>query len=305
MEEFVIYTNGLKKMGAHLQEGCAHDCFRLVVAEASELKEHSSRIFGSEIKFSKEWERKERCSPFFEHIGPNLHFVLFNDLNHKGQEHKMRFFITKDAFVLMGWGEMKPELPAVWAERGLLNEPLDLALNLGYFVLGHHQAWLEQLEQEMDHVEIEILKGPRRWQQERIIHLHRKVLRLKKSLNSHLSVFSRLSEFQTSAGPALWKDLVADTQRELDEVRQMHDLVENLREAYQAAVDNRSNDIMKLLTLMASILLPINLLTSFFGMNFENMPLIHETYGLPVFYTLSFVIAALVFWYFWKQKWLK
>ena len=78
-----------------------------------------------------------------------------------------------------------------------------------------------------------------------------------------------------------------------------------MREAYQAAIDNHANDIMKLLTLLATILLPINLLTSFFGMNFEVMPLIHTPYGIVVFSVLSAIIIIVVMAYFKMKKWLK
>lgn len=305
MEQFLVYNDGLKEVGARLEDVCAHDCFRLVVADLDELRTGHDQLFDVKLEFNEELFNKTRVGPFLEHLGPKVHYGCFCDLDDNGWEMRLCFLLTENSFVLIGWGELTREQIAIWAQRGMLTDPIDLAQILGLTVLQHHQARLEQIEEEMDHLEVEILKGPRAWQQARIIGLHRKVLSLKKSLNLHQSVFNRLADFQPSAGPALWRDLVSDTQRELDNVRQTHELVENLREAYQAAVDNRSNDIMKLLTLMATILLPINLLTSFFGMNFHNMPLLDKPYGLPVFYTVSVLIAAMAFWYFWRQKWLK
>ncbi|MEL1136354.1 CorA family divalent cation transporter [Desulfitobacterium sp. THU1] len=94
------------------------------------------------------------------------------------------------------------------------------------------------------------------------------------------------------------------TRRAQDHVHQAHEMIESLREAYQAAIDNRANDIMKLLTLLATILLPITLLTSFFGMNFQEMPLIHTPFGIWIFYGLSVLIAIIVIAFFRKKKWL-
>lgn len=66
-----------------------------------------------------------------------------------------------------------------------------------------------------------------------------------------------------------------------------------------------SNDIMKVLTLVATIILPITLLTGYFGMNFDIMPFIHQPYGISVFYGLSSVIFLVVIIYFWKKKWIE
>ncbi|MFZ3371748.1 MAG: CorA family divalent cation transporter, partial [Desulfitobacteriaceae bacterium] len=192
-----------------------------------------------------------------------------------------------------------------WAQSGILETPFNLAQALGARVLRHHQSRLEQFEDLMDSIEEVILKGPRSTQQARINLLHRQVIGLKKSLNAHQAVFTRLANLALTDSPGSWQELVQDTQRELDNVRQTHELVENLREAYQAAIDNRSNDIMKWLTLLATILLPINLMTSFFGMNFEHLPLLHESYGMLVFYLASALIATVAFVFFWKKRWLR
>lgn len=106
-------------------------------------------------------------------------------------------------------------------------------------------------------------------------------------------------------GKPSWKDLVADTQQKLENARQTHELIEILMEAYQQAIDNRANDIMKVLTLLATILLPINLVTSFFGMNFEAMPLIHSPLGMPLFFGVSVLIVTAVLILFWRKHWLR
>ncbi|MHB1652255.1 MAG: CorA family divalent cation transporter [Desulfitobacteriaceae bacterium] len=243
--------------------------------------------------------------PRTERLGPGLIYVCYRDIEGHGTESPIRFFITPTGFVLIEWNGMTREHITGWAQRGLLPGPMELAEVLGSRVLFHHQELLEKLEDEMDYIEEGILKAPKQWQQSQIMTMHKRVIGLKKSLNAHQSVFTRLTGQAKTEDRRDWEELVQDTQRELDNIRQTHELVESLREAYQTALDNRANDIMKLLSLLATVLLPINLLTSFFGMNFENMPLIHWSYGIIIFYVMSLVIIGVSLWFLRKRKWQK
>ena len=321
MEEYTVSNTGLEKRSGREVHIPQRTGFRLIWLNSEEWDQLPGIWPAALDRLEKDWldmhrpaippedqsEVKEGYLRFFprvDHLKPGIHFVCYRDLDEQGKELAVRFFLTEEALILINREVISLERLTGWANRGLLSNPLDLAQLLGTRVLSHHQSRLEKIEDQMEHIEEAILKGPRAWQQARIILLHRRVIGLKKSLNLHQSVFTKLSNLGKSEQGALWQELVLDTERELDNVRQAHELVESLREAYQAAVDNRSNDIMKLLTLLATILLPINLATSFFGMNFDNMPLIHNPYGIVVFYAFSALVAIMAFWYFWRKHWL-
>lgn len=249
-------------------------------------------------------EKSSKIRPGVIRLRPGLHHVLFSDQDRQGKDYPIRFFLTEQVMVIVGYHLLRQEKIFEWSKRGLINTPMDLARIIGMRVLHHHETRLESIENQMDRLEEDILKDPAARQQGKIIALHRKVIGLKKSLNHHLTAFERLGTIDT-VSPSLWPELITETERELENIRQTHDLVESLREAYQAAVDNRANDIMKLLTLLATILLPINLLTSFFGMNFVQMPLIGNPYGIYIFYSCCFLILIIVILYFWKKDWLR
>lgn len=321
MEVFRVYRGDIQveeasKPGAEMPQG-----FRLLILRLEEWNE-VSQWFPEPVQEHQVWlerlrdretqESKTRQKegalvfrPHIDRLSLNVHYVCFRDVDDQGHERPIRLFLTSNVFILIEWNGITLERLKGWAHRGILNTPMDLACIFGLRVLRHHQKRLENIEDQMDFLEEEILMGPRSWQQTRIISLHRRILGLKKSLNAHLSVFTRLKSVEKRSDGDLQEELMSETQRAIDNVRQTHELIENLREAYQAAVDNRANDIMKLLTLLATILLPINLLTSFFGMNFEQMPLIHATYGINVFYAASLIIVIVGVTYFWKKKWLK
>jgi len=243
--------------------------------------------------------------PRFERLSQNVHFMCFRDIDEQRNELPIRFFLTLNVIVLLGWNGVKQERLGEWAQRGILTNPMEFACAVGLRVLRHHQKRLEIIEDQMDIIEEEILTAPRAWQLKRIISLHRQILGFKRSLNAHQSVFERLKNLEKPEYGDLQEELTFEIQRIINNAHQTHEMIESLREAYQSAVDNRANDIMKVLTLVATIILPITLLTGYFGMNFEIMPFIHQTYGIFVFYGLSLVIFIVVMLYFWKKKWIK
>lgn len=323
MDKFLISRSGLKNEAAtsdRTEENSQGFSFSvLALEEWAELPnvirpEFPAPVYdalekiGDQVKEVHPLRRNEGflgIHPRAEKLAPGLTYVCYRGIDPEGKEYPIRFFLGQGSFVLIGWNGLTLEQLEEWAKRGLLTCSDHLAQFIGSQVLEEHQGLLEQFEDQMDFIEEGILKAPRQWQQSRIMALHQRVIGLKKSLNAHLSVYIRLANLGETEGSPDWEELVQDTQRELDNVRQTHELVENLREAYQTALDNRANDIMKLLTLLATVLLPINLLTSFFGMNFENMPLIHQRYGMGVFYSLCLAIMAASLWFFHKKNWQK
>lgn len=283
------------------------DSFKLFLLELNEWDSIFSIFPQDEAVLQTEWfmpKKNPKVRPGVIRLRPGLHHVLFSDQDHQGNDHPIRFLLSDDVLVIMGYPSLHQEKVLEWVNRGIVGSPMDLVQIIGTRVLRHHQTRLEVIESQMDQLEEEILQNPVSHQQGKIIGIHRRVISLKKSLNHHLTAFERLKTIDRRS-PTPWQELTTETERELENIRQTHELVESLREAYQAAVDNRANDIMKLLTLLATILLPINLLTSFFGMNFTQMPLLENPNGIYIFYAGCFVILGIGIFYFWKKNWLR
>ncbi|MDB5219041.1 MAG: Magnesium and cobalt transport protein CorA, partial [Myxococcaceae bacterium] len=81
-------------------------------------------------------------------------------------------------------------------------------------------------------------------------------------------------------------------------------LVSSLLEAQFSIQSNRMNEIMKRLTIISTIMLPLSLIAGIYGMNFEHMPELHWLYGYPYALGLMVVVATGIILYFVKKKWL-
>ena len=78
------------------------------------------------------------------------------------------------------------------------------------------------------------------------------------------------------------RDVLEHIERVLTHVRRLEQSAENAVQMHFSALGHRTNDIMRTLTVLTAIFMPLNLVTGFFGMNFDSLPLIHSATGVWV-----------------------
>ena len=154
---------------------------------------------------------------------------------------------------------------------------------------------INSLSSQGDKIEISILKDNSRRNFEELIKLRGQVYRVKKFLNPVRYIGDSLI---LNENKIIDKEDIILFERINDKVQRLMLSVENLnqelslvREAYESELANRTNKLMKVFTLVASIFLPLDLITSFFGMSFEIMPLKHSCYSV---YIISFIMVIIV-----------
>ncbi len=96
-----------------------------------------------------------------------------------------------------------------------------------------------------------------------------------------------------------------------DQITQIINLVEiysdicsNMLDTYLTSIGNKTNDVMKVLTIFASIFIPLTFLTGIYGMNFKFFPEINWKYGYLGFWIISLLVIAFMIRYFHKKGWL-
>ncbi|HWH84127.1 MAG TPA: CorA family divalent cation transporter, partial [Burkholderiaceae bacterium] len=93
-------------------------------------------------------------------------------------------------------------------------------------------------------------------------------------------------------------------ERVLTHVRRLESSAENAVQMHFSAQSNRTNEIMRTLTVLTAIFLPLNLVTGFFGMNFEGLPLIHSMRGFWIIFSTMLVLGIGLSVYFWRKRYL-
>jgi magnesium transporter len=87
-------------------------------------------------------------------------------------------------------------------------------------------------------------------------------------------------------------------------VESLRDLIGVLRDSYQSMIGNRMNEIMKVLTIIATIFIPLTFIAGIYGMNFENMPELHWQDGYFLALAAMGVIGLGLLIYFRWKKWI-
>ncbi|MFO1329666.1 MAG: magnesium transporter CorA family protein [Rubrivivax sp.] len=100
------------------------------------------------------------------------------------------------------------------------------------------------------------------------------------------------------------RDVLEHVERVLSHVRRLQQSAESAVQIHFSALANRTNDIMRTLTVLTAVFLPLNLITGFFGMNFDALPLVHSATGIWVAVALMAAVFVALFAFFWRKRYL-
>ena len=101
------------------------------------------------------------------------------------------------------------------------------------------------------------------------------------------------------------RDVLEHIERVVHHVRRLEQSAETAVQIHFSVQGSRTNDIMRTLTVLTAIFLPLNLITGFFGMNFDGLPLIHRATGVWVALAMMLTVATTMIIVFWRKRYLR
>ncbi len=119
-----------------------------------------------------------------------------------------------------------------------------------------------------------------------------------------LKIYKWNDPFISKEAVVYYRDTYDHLIRLSDAIEMHRDLVSGVLEYYLSMMGNKLNDIMRVLTVIATIILPLTLISSIYGMNFDHMPELHWAYGYPFALVLMLIIAVWMLIYFKRKKWI-
>lgn len=195
----------------------------------------------------------------------------------------------------------------VEARQGVLTRGLDY---LYYMLLDNVIDWyfdiLDKIEDDIDKIEENIFNDEMDDVQEAIFATKRKIMHLKRSIGPKREALRILvyADF-----PQISRDIQIHLRDILDHVLRIDDMLESYRELLNGLIDlhrteiaNRLNEIMKLLSVISTIMLPLSFLTGLFGMNFAVMPGLDWQYGFWVLLGFMALLVTFLIWFFKHNK---
>lgn len=167
---------------------------------------------------------------------------------------------------------------------------------------------LESLDEMVDTVEDELLTNPSTSTLATIQHLKREMIYVRRTISPLREL---LSAILRSESPLIHKkihiyfrDVYDHVLRITEAIESYRDILTGLLDIYISSVSNKMNEVMKVLTVFASIFIPLTFIAGIYGMNFEYMPELKWKWAYPTLWVafITITVASLI--YFKRKKWL-
>ncbi len=183
----------------------------------------------------------------------------------------------------------------------LLYALLDVVVDHCFPLLEHYDERLEELENG-------IIGEPTRPQQQQLYALKRELALLRRVIWPLRDVLNALCHEDTKGiSPSVkmyLRDVTDHTVQVMDIVESCREMAASLNDLYLSAVSNRMNEVMKVLTLIATFFIPITFVSGVFGMNFDGMPALHWKYGYAMFWVLCASVTLGLAIFFVRKGWI-
>lgn len=240
-----------------------------------------------------------------------LAFDWYDVQSEKKEDFKMLLYLDgKDLLVFCETSEAEEKtnmiLHTMTGEEGATNERL--FYHFFSLLLKGDMDFLNNLEEEISNNEDKVLSGDKASYLKYITAWRQELLRLKRYYEQLNFIFDEMTvndnQLFSEDGVRRLMTLRNRTDRYLSAVKNLQEMVSQLREAYQSQLAIEQNDLMKIFTVVTVIFLPLSLLAGWYGMNFSHIPELKWKYGYPLVILVSIVTVAALIWKFKKKKWL-
>ncbi|MFM2062346.1 MAG: hypothetical protein RLZZ507_2016 [Cyanobacteriota bacterium] len=173
---------------------------------------------------------------------------------------------------------------------------------------------LELYGERIEELEEEVIVKPTPQTLQQIYQIRRELLQLRRAIWPQRDAINSLirdsSEIISDEVRIYLRDCYDHTVQVMDMVETYRELASGLMDVYLSAVSNKMNEVMKLLTVVSSIFIPLTFVAGIYGMNFNtekspyNMPELNWYWGYPLCLGLMGVIAGGLIFFFWRRGWL-
>ncbi len=165
---------------------------------------------------------------------------------------------------------------------------------------------LEGIGEKIEKLEDDLVTDPEPESIQNIHSLKRELLLLRRSVWPMRDMLSSLergaSELIDEKNLIFFRDVYDHTVQVIETIETCRDIVSGMMDLFLSSVSNKMNDVMKMLTVIATIFIPLTFIAGIYGMNFENMPELKWSWGYPAVWAVMFVVGVLMVFWFKRKK---
>ena len=220
------------------------------------------------------------------------------------------FYLDESHLVFLDEGDTCARMLAAIARQGYVKQPTvaHCLFEFMKLLVKDDLAFLANLEDRMEDVEEAIIDRGMSGANRQMLEFRRKLLRIDTYYQQLVDMASALAENEnkllTHEEGRLFRVFERQAERLLKRSLTLKEYSLQLRELYQTQIDLKQNDTMRFFTVITTLFAPLTLLTSWFGMNFANMPGLDWSGGYPAVIGVSLTIVAIELIVFKRKRWL-
>jgi len=183
----------------------------------------------------------------------------------------------------------------------LLYSLIDAIVDNYFFVTEYFSDKIEILEEQ-------ILHNPSQESLQKIQKLKRLLMNFRKSIIPLREAVASLQKYNVELIKESTFRYLRDVYEHLihlsDSLEAQRDMLASIMDLYLSGISNKMNEVMKVLTIIATIFIPLTFIAGVYGMNFENMPELHWKFGYFIIWGIMIIVAVIMINYFKRKKWL-
>jgi magnesium transporter len=175
-------------------------------------------------------------------------------------------------------------------------------------VVDHYFIVSEHISDEIENIEEELINGTNESIRWRIQTLRKDLIQIRKVVAPLREAVGRLSkepdQFITKSTTRYLHDVYEHIIQLNDYIDTQRDMLSSLGDLYLSGISHKMNQIMKVLTIIATIFIPLTFIAGIYGMNFAHMPELDWEYGYAGVWILMIIVTGFMVYYFKKKDWL-
>lgn len=167
---------------------------------------------------------------------------------------------------------------------------------------------IEELSERIEIEQEQLLKSPDQEDLKYIQAIKKDAYQIKHAIRpvreSIASILRRESDFISEHTVIYFRDALDHVIQVTESLESQRESITTLIDIYLSSLSNRMNEVMKVLTIMASIFIPLTFIAGVYGMNFSNMPELHYKYGYFIVWGVMILVGVSLLLFFKRKKWL-
>jgi magnesium transporter len=258
-------------------------------------------------------EQRPKVEEFEDHIYIVLKMIAYDEENKRTQSEQVSLILGPN--YVISFQERQGDIFDSIRERIRNSKGRIRKMGADYLaytlldtVVDHYFLVLEKFGERIIELEDELVSNPRPEDLQEIHRLKREMIFLRKSVWPLREVISNLEKTETSlivqSTQIYLRDVYDHTIQIIDTVETYRDMLSGMHDTYLSSISNRMNEIMKVLTIIATIFIPLTFIAGIYGMNFKFMPELGWKWAYFVVWGVIIGVALVMIFYFRRKKWL-